>query len=78
MWLNVIDIDFVINLNVIDFKPITPPIELIDGKAYQFNFVADDVMFGIYNSHRNILSVEQGTYFDIARVTNIKLLEVKS
>lgn len=56
---------------------VTPPIELINGKAYQFNFVADDVVFGIYNSHRNILSVEQGTYFDIARVTNIKLLEVK-
>ena len=60
-----------------EIKPLTPPIELIDGKAYQFNFADDKVMFGIYNSDRNIFSIEQGTYFDFNRVYNIQLLEVK-
>jgi len=59
-------------------EPVTPPIELVDGKAYQFNFADDKVMFGIYNLKRNIFSVEQGTYFDFSRVYNIQLLEVKS
>ena len=34
VWLDMYSTDFVINLNVISFKPLTPPIELIDGNWY--------------------------------------------
>lgn len=79
VWLNVIDIDFVINLNVIDFKPITPPVDLIDGKAYQFD-VRDKggLLSGIYSDFDKKLHVGPNHYFDLLSATNIKLLEVKS
>jgi len=36
-----------------DFKPLTPPIELIDGKAYQFELCFGDYRVGYYCSVRN-------------------------
>ena len=52
------------------------PLELINGQAYQFENRLIEVLIGIYNSDRNILSVEQGRYFDVEAATNIKPLKV--
>ncbi len=59
---------------------ITPPIDLIDGKAYQFEDRRNKVKCGIYNKERGVFSVEQGQYFDDISVTNIQplTLEVQS
>ena len=57
-------------------KPITPPIELINGEAYQFMNRTGEILNGIYNKERDILTVEQGRYFDLISVTHIKPLTV--
>ncbi|QDP52076.1 MAG: hypothetical protein Unbinned706contig1000_20 [Prokaryotic dsDNA virus sp.] len=49
VWINIIDLDCVINLDVIEFKPLPTPIELIDGKAYQFDYDVKSALYGIYN-----------------------------
>ena len=59
------------------FKPITPPIELIDGKAYQFEARGKTVI-GVYDKGDKTFNIHQGYYFDLVSVTNIQLLEVKS
>jgi len=56
---------------------VTPPIELIDGKAYQFTNRFKKDLCGIYNNDKNTISVDQGQWFDVIAVTNIQLLEVK-
>jgi hypothetical protein len=56
------------------FKPLTP---LINGKAYQFFDRCNKPLFGIYNSESNILTVEQGRWFDIEAISNIKPLIVE-
>ena len=64
------------------FKPLTPPIELIDGNAYQFSFdtgsdlVLDNV-YGIYDSAKVGCMWVKGNAYYMSRCTNIKLLEVK-
>jgi len=62
----------------VNIKPLTPPIDLIDGKAYQFD-VRDKggIVHGIYNDYDKKLHVGQDHYFDLLSATNIKLLEVK-
>ena len=78
VWINIIDFDCVINIKVIDFNPITPTIELVDGKAYQFDCdLLDDCMQGIYRKMNNKFYNYNGD-FGIEYCTNIKLLEVRS
>ena len=68
-----------INTDVFTCKPLTPPIKLIDGKAYQFD-VRDKggIVCGIYHKYDKRLHVGQEHYFDLMSATNIQLLEVKS
>jgi len=61
-----------------DLKPLTPPIELIDGKAYQFNSRNGDTWCGIYHDLRDIFYVDDDQCFDSSAVANIQLLEVKN
>ena len=67
----------VVDVTLARFKPITPPIELIDGKAYQFDYRSLTGVNGVYSS------VDDSFYNSIgapksSKCTNIKLLEVKS
>jgi len=59
-------------------KPTTPPIKLVDGKAYQFD-VRDKggIVCGIYSKWDDKMHVGPSHYFDLLSATNIKLLEVK-
>lgn len=64
------------NINLV-FRPLTPPIELIDGKAYQFDIMhIKNGVIGIYSA-----SDDEFIYLEnVCRpddCTNIKLLEVK-
>ncbi len=52
------------------------PVELVDGKAYQFNARGYQYC-GIYNEDRKILNVDQGQWFDVVAVTNIQPLTVE-
>jgi len=59
-----------------EFKPLTPPIELVDGKAYQFTNIEENTIHGIYNEDEcsfKSLNVE----WSVETCTNIKELEVK-
>ena len=58
-----------------DIKPITPPIELIDGQCYKYEYFGPK--FGYYNKDEDRLKSIQGGVYPKS-VTNIKLLEVKS
>ena len=64
--------------HIYDIKPLTPPIELIDGKAYQFD-VRDKcgIVNGIYNDYDKKLHVGQDHYFDLISATNIQPLTVE-
>ena len=61
-------------------RPLTPPIELIEGKAYQFDYKQGvkviNNMSGICISSGDIFLTIDGS-FCIPNCTNIKLLEVK-
>lgn len=57
------------------FKPLTPPITLEDGKAYQFTCESGDVVVGIYSTV-HISFDNYGSRFRESKVTNIKLLGV--
>ncbi len=57
------------------FKPLTPPIELIDGKAYQFNLRGVDFN-GIYDKADKSFKFMNGNAL-LELVDNIQLLEVK-
>ena len=59
----------------IQFKPLTPPIELIDGKAYQFTNENTTIENGIYYDG---MMVNQHGNTALMLCTNIQLLEVKS
>jgi hypothetical protein len=50
------------------------PVKLENGKAYQFFDRCNKQLFGIYNSESNILTVEQGRWFDIEAISDIKPL----
>ncbi len=49
VWLDMGKNESVINLNVIAFKPTTPPVKLVDGKAYQFDYNGKEYV-GICNT----------------------------
>lgn len=74
VWVDMGKSEFVINVNVIEFKPLTPPIELIDGKAYQFNYVEHEkVILGFYSKSHDDFTVN-GTLYNPRMCTNITLL----
>ena len=58
------------------FKPITPPIELKDGKAYQFTYGNTPVITGLYSKQNKQLQAVAGHYEE-RHCTNIKPLTVK-
>ena len=58
------------------YKPLTPPIELIDGKAYQFEHSSVGVALGFYLKDKELFDCA-GTYYSIeSGCTNIQLLGV--
>ena len=59
------------------FRPLTPPVKLIDGKAYQFKSRINKVLCGVYQEDYDVLNVRQGQYFDVTAVSNIKPLTVE-
>jgi hypothetical protein len=60
-----------------DIKPLTPPIELIDGKAYSFESPSHGGGIGYYDSaNMEFININLGISAEFC--TNIKLLEVKS
>jgi len=63
---------------LLKFKPIDTPIELIDGKAYQFDCISKDISVTVNGIHSSSGSVFISTYgsFPVTTCTNIKLLEV--
>jgi len=69
---------------ILAFKPITPPIELVDGKVYQFDtFDTDDdvTWVGFYRDHNDCFydtKCFNETISESKNCTNIQLLEVKS
>ena len=75
VWINIIDFDCVINLSVIEFKPLTPPIELIDGKAYQFEYQGEEIT-GLYGKMDNEFFILGGSY-SVEICTNIQPLTVE-
>ena len=63
--------------NEVTIKPLTPPIELVDGKAYQFDHSSIGTAVGFYLKDKDLFDCA-GTYYSIeSECTNIKLLEVK-
>lgn len=69
------------NVSTLEFKPLTPPIELIDGKAYQFDYHDTKSIVGIYhNPNEDGFAIFRGRggAFNKELVKNIQLLEVKS
>jgi len=63
------------------FSPITPPIELIDGKAYQFDYHDLKGLVGVYfKPNEDGFDILKGTFGSInapLAAKNIQLLEVK-
>jgi len=59
------------------FKPLTPPIELICGKAYQFSVNGNEPIHGVYNRLKNGF-YHIASLYNLKSCTNIQLLEVKS
>lgn len=60
----------------IKFKPLTPPIELIDGKAYQFEHFHSKNLLGFYVSETDEFNVN-GNHFARENSTNIQSLTVE-
>ena len=63
--------------HIYEIEPLTPPMTLIDGKAYQFDVKNGiPVSIGLYskNLHRFIL---EGSQYDIVKCTNIQPLTVE-
>jgi hypothetical protein len=58
------------------FKPLTPPIELIDGKAYQFDYGNTAEIIGLYSKQSKQLQAIAGHY-ESKHCTNIKPLTVE-
>jgi hypothetical protein len=58
------------------FKPLTPPVELIDGKAYQFES-RGNVFHGIYEKKYTSFNVMAGQLFNDISCTNIQPLTVE-
>lgn len=67
-----------IDADELRFKPLTPPIELIEGKAYQFIYVNNNKKHhGIYNKERDRFLFIDGHVL-VSYCTNIKTLTVES
>ena len=66
-----------VNLNGIVFKPLPLPVELVEGKAYQFDYYAGDSMCGVYRRFDESFYNAEGDCKS-KYCSNIKLLEVKS
>lgn len=59
-------------------KPLNPPIELIDGKAYQFDVRSTGrIVQAIYHKSSKKLHVGNGQYFDVESADDIKPLTVE-
>jgi len=71
------DVELAKHVSDVTIKPLTPPIELVDGKAYQFDYNGRTELVGIY--HKPDDTFGQYTVTSNAKAaTNIQLLEVKS
>tara|TARA_R110000822_G_scaffold91912_3_gene211738 strand:- start:3974 stop:5059 length:1086 start_codon:yes stop_codon:yes gene_type:complete len=64
------------DVNYYDCKPLTPPITLIDGKAYQFE-ARGNVFHGIYEKRIGSFNVMTGQFFNTISCTNIQPLTVE-
>ena len=83
VWLDMGNIERVINIDVLSFKPIEPPIELLDGEPYEFDYSnGNSGMQGAVMRYckRNDSFFFDNTIFKREYCTNIVLLtpEVKS
>ena len=67
--------DFYLREDVNHFKPLTPAIELIDGKAYQFDIEFVGTVCGVYYKGNNELNGSEDNY-EPEFCANIKLLTV--
>ena len=65
-----------IDNGVYSFKPLTPPIELIDGKAYQFTCHSGDEVVGIYSTV-HISFDNYGRKFYESNIANIQPLTLE-
>ena len=74
-WVEVNGVSFIVG-NITGCKPLTPPIELIDGKAYQLTYRNMETC-AIYSKDHNFL-YSATSIIEIKDCTNIKLLEVTS
>ncbi len=64
------------HLDNVEFSSVTPPIELINGKAYQFDYGNTPKLIGVYaNESREFRTV--AGYYESLSCNNIQLLEVK-
>ncbi len=61
-----------------DLKPINPPIELIDGNAYQFDHYTIGTAVGFYSQDKGLFDCAGVSFSIESGCTNIQLLEVKS
>jgi len=74
------DVELAKHTSDVTIKPLAPPIELIDGKAYQFDYHDIKSIVGIYhNPDEDGFAIFRGRggAFNKELVTNIQLLEVK-
>tara|TARA_R110000782_G_scaffold256461_1_gene345477 strand:+ start:50 stop:853 length:804 start_codon:yes stop_codon:yes gene_type:complete len=82
VWINIIDFDCVINLNVIDFKPLTPPIELIAKSLYLFTVgkkedMVGEAYFTAIDEDPMITNIRTNTSYSQDACTNIQPLTVE-
>tara|TARA_R110000764_G_scaffold54926_1_gene119807 strand:+ start:7 stop:540 length:534 start_codon:yes stop_codon:yes gene_type:complete len=68
--------------NITNLKPLTPPIKLIDGKAYQFDFKGDinsfDSAIGIYDKAGTGAMWVKNKVFLVSQCTNIQPLTAEA
>ncbi len=55
VWLEVGTSEYVLSLDAVKFKPLTPPIELIDGSPYMFDY-NDFKRIGFYGAGMNLFT----------------------
>lgn len=68
-------------ISVLIFKPLTPPIELISGKAYEFELSFGDIWIGYYNKSRDSFFsdlLRSNKICGKSEASNFQLFEVKS
>ena len=62
----------------VSFKPLTSLVELIDGKAYQFDYVRSGEVAGVYDEDKNCFYGVGKYCYVVMDCTNIQLLTVKN